>query len=67
MSIYDKFIPAQLSPVSQLGYQIEPGTFLGGTLNGSLITATGNQAISQNAKNLLTGYTEPTTINGQTI
>lgn len=67
MSIYDKFIPAQLSPVSQLGYQIEPGTFLGGTLNGSLITATGNQAISQNAKNLLTGYTEPTTINGQSI
>lgn len=65
MSIYDQFIPAQLS--STLGYQMEPGTFLGGTLDNALITASGNPSISQKSQNLVNNYTEPTIINGNSI
>ena len=62
MSIYDQFVPAQLgsSQPSQLGYQIEPGVFLGGTLQDSIITADGGPSISQQSQNLINNYRIPT-------
>ena len=62
MSIYDQFVPAQFgsSQPSQLGYQIEPGVFLGGTLQDSIITADGGPSISQQSQNLINNYRIPT-------